>query len=151
MSDIHNVLYPPKEHDTCVSHCRYDGKERLIAWSVRDGDHFLVFRVNAFREVTLADGEKLDVPETIQCRFSEQEISRTQRSPMNARFRTTPSATRNWTAPMPGPAARLMPTRSCNSTAPAGTTRPLAVGYQPTNADLDTDQKRDFDRLGCSG
>ncbi len=74
MSDIHNELYPPKEHDTCVSHRRYDGKERLIAWSVRDGDHFLVFRVNAFREVTLADGEKLDVPETIQCRFSEQEI-----------------------------------------------------------------------------
>ena len=74
MSDVHNVLYPPKEHDTCVSHRRYDGKERLIAWSVRDGDHFLVFRVNAFREVTLADGEKLDVPETIHCRFSEQEI-----------------------------------------------------------------------------
>ncbi len=65
---------PPKEHDTCVSHRRYDGKERLIAWSVRDGEHFLVFRVNAFREVTLANGEKLDVPETIHCRFSEQEI-----------------------------------------------------------------------------
>ena len=74
MSDIYNVHYPPKGHDTGVSHRRYDGKERLIAWSVRDGDHFLVFRVNAFREVTLADGEKLDVPETIQCRFSEQEI-----------------------------------------------------------------------------
>ena len=74
MSEIPNVLYPPKEQDTCVSHRRYDGKERLIAWSVRDANHFLVFHVNAFREVTLADCEKLDVPETIQCRFSEQEI-----------------------------------------------------------------------------
>ena len=74
MTDIQNVLYPPKERDTRVSHRRYDGKERLIAWSVRKGEHFLVLRVDTFREVTLANGETLDVPETIQCRFSEQEI-----------------------------------------------------------------------------
>lgn len=74
MSEIHDVLYPPKEQDTRVSHRRYDSKERLAAWIVLHGDHFLVFRVDSFREVTLAYGETLDVPETIQCRFSEHEI-----------------------------------------------------------------------------
>jgi hypothetical protein len=74
MTEIHDVLYPPKEQDPRVSHRRYDGKERLVAWSVRQDDHFLLFRVDAFREATLASGEKLDVPETIRCRFSAQDI-----------------------------------------------------------------------------
>ena len=74
MTEIHDFLYPPKEQDTRVSRRRYDTQERLVAWSVRQDDHFLVFRVDAFREVTLENGEKLGVPEMIQCRFSEQDI-----------------------------------------------------------------------------
>jgi RHS repeat-associated protein len=75
MTEIHDVLYPSKDNDTRVSHRCYDAKERLIAWSVRQGDHFLLFGVDAFREATLANGDKLDVPETIQCRFSEEDIA----------------------------------------------------------------------------
>ena len=74
MTEIHDLLYPPKEQDARVSHRRYDSKERLVAWSVRQDDHFLLFRVDAFRDVTLANGDKLDVAETIRCRFSAQDI-----------------------------------------------------------------------------
>jgi RHS repeat-associated protein len=74
MTEIHDVLYPPKEEDTRVSHRRYDAKERLIAWSTRQVDHFLVFRVNAFCEAALENGDNLDVPETIECRFSQTEV-----------------------------------------------------------------------------
>ena len=74
MTEIHDVLYPPKDEDKCVSHRRYDAKERLVAWSKRQADHFLLFRVSAFREVTLENGDKLDVPETIECRFSQVDV-----------------------------------------------------------------------------
>jgi hypothetical protein len=74
MTEIHDVLYPLEETDTRVSHRRYDGKERLIAWRLRQDDHFLLFRVDVFRRVTLKSGEKLDVPETIQCRLSEYDL-----------------------------------------------------------------------------
>jgi hypothetical protein len=73
MTEIYDVLYPPKENDTCVSHRRYDANERLVVWCLRQDDHFLLFRVDAFREVTLENGEKRDVPETIQCRFSQMD------------------------------------------------------------------------------
>jgi len=74
MTEIHNVLYPPKDEDTRVSHRRYDAKERLVAWTARQADHFLLFRVHAFREVALENGAKLDVPETIECRFSQVDV-----------------------------------------------------------------------------
>lgn len=74
MSDVHDVLYPPKENDTRVIQRRYDAKERLVAWAVQRDDHFLAFRVNSFREVRLESGKTLDVPEAIECRFCHSEI-----------------------------------------------------------------------------
>lgn len=74
MTEMHEVLYPPKESDTRVQHRRYDGKERLIAWSVRQEDYLLLFRVTSFREATLESGKTIDVPESIECRFSETDI-----------------------------------------------------------------------------
>src|ERR1017187_5950551 len=73
MLEIRNSLYPPKD-DTRVSHRRYDAKERLIAWSVSQDGYFLIFRASAFREVTLGSGEMLEIPERIECRFSQTDI-----------------------------------------------------------------------------
>ena len=71
MTENHDLSYPPENNDALVSDRRYDTQERLIAWTVRQDDHFLLFRVEAFREVILEGGEKLDVPETIRCTFSD--------------------------------------------------------------------------------
>ena len=68
MTEMHDLLYPPKENDNEILNRRYDAKERLIAWIMKHDDVFLVFRVVSFREATLSNGTTIDVPETINCR-----------------------------------------------------------------------------------
>jgi len=74
MTEVHQVLYPPKENDTSIVHRRYDALERLVAWTVRQEEYFLVFRVESFREESRKNGKVVHVPERIECRFSHTDI-----------------------------------------------------------------------------
>jgi hypothetical protein len=65
--------YPPEESDSRMTQHRFDSKERLIAWCMRQGDHYLLFRVKSFRDETLADGTTVEIPAAIICGFSERE------------------------------------------------------------------------------
>jgi RHS repeat-associated protein len=75
MTENHQLLYPPKENDTSVVHRRYDAMERLVAWTARQEDHVLVFRVVSFREESLENGKTVQVPERIECRFAQMEVA----------------------------------------------------------------------------
>ncbi len=61
----------PKER---LGNRRYDSLERLIAWSIRDEDYFVFYRVESFREIMLPSGEKVDVPATIVCALTDREV-----------------------------------------------------------------------------
>jgi hypothetical protein len=53
---------------------RYDSQERLIAWSIREGDYFVFYQVKSFREILLPSGEKADVPAAFVCALTDREV-----------------------------------------------------------------------------
>lgn len=68
MHRIQQLLCPSQE-DTMTER-RHDAQDRLVAWKSQHDDHFIFYRVTAFREVERDDGAKFDTPEAIECRFS---------------------------------------------------------------------------------
>jgi hypothetical protein len=59
----------------------YDSRKRLVALSIPDGDYILFYQVKSFRQITLPDGKKADVPAAMACTWSLCELDPNYEAP----------------------------------------------------------------------